>query len=1021
RAAVRAVFGKSVRDRTSAYESAAKRARNKAELFSRDWSTTLGEGLYLARERLRGEGIQGEVGIRRSDREDAVVQVVYQGKLLETIVLKPSVLKIPGFVAVVEADFEPTSDWTRSCRDEALASGLHSVAAATVRALESVGRTVQVSADPALIPSLRSLAGIVCRRGLGRSFYRAAGFSKQRAVRWRKAFGEVGPEHRAQDCHPLLSLPLYPQLSGARCSLLELRERYSGDNPLKVLLAGKWRSCAFEGYVICDKASRVLLCKFLGPEAVVAGEAAYTREMAEQRWRSKPCEPFTLAGKTIQSVAFSAHGMEVKAGFLVGATDGQSGPGTVSIRVMKERRMVESIDVPCAVAGLAIVVDWAGAPMTADFSALQDTATQTLEHVVDVVPAKLFDAVFAQRVGRAMEVEWMSCLRLLTFAPFTQPGWLEAFNTCHDTESASEAAERLARTLRLAAHNEGPVKLDVVRAVFDGTACDDLPAADDGLERLVDAIGPVWAELREVEMLSALSKPCSLADVVSDIERHEKALVMDASNVPDFSAVAPRVVLVATRTEHMELYRVFGPPRLTSGRAWFGRWRAREAFEQREKVKLVLSPDEVLVKVQAQGELQGEVGIPRAEPGPASARVVACRRRRKVCELVVPEAQASFVGVLQCDSFGEGREFRSVSERDTVRVAAACREAWPRLAEALRVAWPKFDEEELRISRAWGRLLLELLVQDRSVRALKTAGPRPLIDLPLFEHLDGTWWEIEAIVDLHSAGEAVYWTRGSSEVDAESLPRLVFVEQPNVTPLLRTLLGEIEDFDETLRLRRAREVGRCASAKMPTLPPDALVETDISGRGLTGLLWLDPALDEAAIALGDDEKLAGFVDVPGLFIAGGAVYGPAVLIEEDWGGASLEPRVAELLQDKARQLYEVVLDRFDPFAADRSFDWLRDQRLLRGLAERMRGEWEAGRTLGGRPARTLYKALRKVPLFELLNGRSVSLAQLEKLNEPAADPTFDSPVAPAWEAAAQSEPEPEPEPEAVASPTAEAV
>lgn len=991
RAALRDIFDKSVRDRTSAYESAAQRAQQRASLFSRDWSTTLGDGLYLAREPVTGVGIEGEVGIRRTDREESVVQIVYQGKLLETIVLKPSALHIPGFVAVVQAAFEPTADWTRSRRDEPFARALHAVATATVRALESVGRTIQVSAEPNLAPSLRVMAKIVCQRNFARSFYLAVGFSKQRSARWVNKFGEAGPKDPFKERHPLMEVPLFPQLAGRPLSVMQLRAAYSADDPVKVLLGGKQREGAFEGYVICDKVGRMLLRRALGSDAVVAGEEAYALDLAAQAWRSRPKEPFDLLGETAQAVAFAGHGMEVKAGLLV---DAENGSEKASVRVLKERRTISLERVPCALAGVVMVVDWLEAPVLPDFSGLHEKSLLTLLKTVAAAPAELLLAAFEARNERRADPVWRSSFRHLALAPFLQPGWLQAFNTCVDDAGTVDATERLVTLLRLAREAEDPIPAALVREVFDGGASGDPAKADAGLEALVRALGPVWRELREVAMLRGFGEPASIAAVLADLDRHDQALVMDAANLPKSVGPVPRVVLVATNAERDVLGRVFGGRSFADGRAWFDRWRARETFEQQAKVELELALDEVLVKVEVPGEMQGELGIPRALPSLSGAIVVACRRRRRVCEVVVPEAQASFVGVLQDDSFGVDRGFTDLSEKDIVHVASVCRDAWPHLAEALRAAWPEFDGEELQWARAWGRLLLELMVGERGGRVQEEPGPAALGELRLFEHLDGSFWELDAILDLHEKGERVHWARTTSDADTRSLPRLVFRDQPNVRSLLERLLGEVANYDDLRRQRRVRDANRNAAPKMPKHRADAAEQVEISGRGLRGFLWIDPLLDEGAVALGDAEKIAGSLDVSTLFIVGGAVHGPAISIDEGWEFASIDARGGDHLQHKAREMYENVHERFDPLASERSYAWLRDRSILQGLVERMHAVWGAGRKPGDGPTRRFYRALKTVPLFELLNGRSVSLEQREKLNQPGPESADEKPAPP---------------------------
>ena len=362
-------------------------------------------------------------------------------------------------------------------------------------------------------------------------------------------------------------------------------------------------------------------------------------------------------------------------------------------------------------------------------------------------------------------------------------------------------------------------------------------------------------------MFAALGRTVSLAEVLADLRRHDAALIVASEEAPSHVGEVPRIVLVADRAERAELERVLGRERLSDGLSWFEQWRAREAFEQQPKVELDLDPSRVLVAVPVQDKaMQGQIGLPRALPGAPSAQILACRRRRRVCSADVPEAQASFVGVLQSDSFCVDRQFQSLSERDMVRIAAACRNARPELAKALANAWSSFDAFELTLGRAWGRLLLQLLVDGRGRKALSDQGPRALADLPLFEHADGSFWTLDAIVSQHESDEDVYLHREGTAFEG-TFPKLTLLERPYVASVLEPIIGEPKDLAEATALRRARDYNRNVSPDMPTPPHYAVEIGDVSGRGLEGFLWIDVRLDDGAVALGDEERVAGFTTV----------------------------------------------------------------------------------------------------------------------------------------------------------------
>jgi hypothetical protein len=148
--------------------------------------------------------------------------------------------------------------------------------------------------------------------------------------------------------------------------------------------------------------------------------------------------------------------------------------------------------------------------------------------------------------------------------------------------------------------------------------------------------------------------------------------------------------------------------------------------------------------------------------------------------------------------------------------------------------------------------------------------------------------------------------------------------------------------------------------------------------------------------------------LPGPFIVAGSIHGKAVSIDETWSFAELSKRGIDLLQQRARDLYKVVLDRFDPQATERDFGWLRDQSVLRSLATRMQTDRDAGRKSGDSATRRMHRELRQVPLFELPSGHMASLEQIERLNaeDAAPKPERRTPKRPS----AKPKPKPKPKP-----------
>ena len=1028
RAALRMIFGAAVRDRTSAYEQVAARAAQRDKVMSRPWKTTLGEGLYLAREPIQSKVATGEVGLRRNDRESPVIQLVIQGNLLETIVLDAKYLHVPGFVAVVESDFSPRSDWTRARRDEDMARALRAVAEALQRALETAGRTVPEASVPQLALHLAELARVASMEYFDHAFYRAAGFSRQRASRWVNAFGTSAPSDPFSPPRALLTLPLFPGLDGPARSVVQLRADHDEETPLKVLPPAITDKRPMDGYVLADTAMTELLRVFLGEESVVDGGAAYKAARERDAWFDTPTKPFTLMGETVQTVAFESEGIEVKAGMLLAPAGSESSSATVSVRIMVQRRPLQLKLLPFRIPGIVAVVDWPAAPMTPDYSGLREHALLKVARVIDEVSAHLLDTTLGMALNGNHSEPVLACLRLLTFAVFERPGWLAEFQDKYGWRSVSNLAPSFRRLNRRRRGDDPPSATEAASILMEPAAA--IEPLLGSLEGLAEAVCRSWANLLDIPMLEAMDGRVSIRAVLQDVERHGTALLMHVSEVPAFEGKTPRIVLVAGNEAQEELWRVFGRESFSSGRAWFDRWQARESFESQPKLALELREADVLVKVDADGELRGEVGIPRAMPTGSGATITACRRRRRVCEVEVAEAGASFVGVLQADSFGVDEEFRALSEADTVRVAAACRAVAPQLAAALAEEWRRFDAAELQLGRAWALALLQLLIgerplQDRSAKALGEPGLAELHRLPILPHVGGTFWSLEQVL-ARAVDTPVYVVREGAVPD-EALPELVFVRSPEVLLLLSTVLPKVDDLSLVLEVQRQRSANRAAAAVMPSPSVGVVGMVTLDARGVEGALWLDPWLDTSAVGLGDQEKAASFVELSELFVVGGSVHGPAVTIDEMWESAELSKRGKELVQQRARDLYTSLLEGFDPAPETKDEAWERARGLLRGLTERMRDAWASGRKSSDSATRRMYRELRQLPLFELLNGHAASLDQIEKLNAPPekAPPKRPTtpPKPPKPEPAPVAEPlEPvAPEPEPVAPPTPEAI
>ncbi len=942
-----AVFGASAVDQTSAYMRALEREANRAALMARAWSTSLGAGSFLARVPIEEDGFRGEVAFRPRDDQDPVVHLVYEGKLLETVVLARVHVDLPGFVAAIEGALQPTADWTGCMRDEALARAVHAVAQAAQRALVDIGSTVSVAG--ALVQRVRLLALIrlVWVRGFDESVYRAMRFSKKQAERWTKTLGRTQPSEplSVSGPHPMALLPVFSRPTAGPASLYELRHHGVSD-PLRVVEQRARRDEPIAGYVQCNAEGRRLLEEALGAAAIVDGAESYARDAARARFLARPKEPLRVPEACVVSTDFAHEGMSVQAGLLTpGARDGAQ-PGMARVRVFREQRPVGETFVRCDVAGVFLAVDWPEAPIVVEDDGLASAAERIVQGAVNEAPSRLFAAAHEEVRSKPRTPGVIEACRHLTVAVFQTTGDLLGFDDAHQ-EHGLEAGVRV-----LCAPVEG----------------------DRGRQAHAVALGTAWNEVRQVEMFARLGGRASLLDLLEEIRRYGAVLVVDERPEPSVRDPVPRVVLLVVPGEREMLERLLGTERLEDGQAFLERLRERKAFEDRPRLELELEASSVWVKVLVgEGDLRGEVGLGRGQLAIPSASIIACRQGREVCKVNVHALRVPMVGVLEAEGFGEGRKYVSLSAEDRARVAKACTDAMPRLADALAGRWRTLADDEKLEAANVARAVAVSMLEGKGRRGMHVAGAKALAGLPLFEHASGVPWSLEQIVRAHDEGEALHWVPSRTGLGGHEVPKLTFVGRDDAAALLREVFGTLVDYGRVLEQRREGAKRRAGAPRMPEPPPSAIATIAVKGRGLEGLLWIDPRIPGFSVALGDAERVAGFAELSNVFAVGGAISGPGVHIDPQWSSATVSRRGAAFLVKRARELYEMVLERFDPESAKRGRSWSEDRDALRRLAMRMSEQWRTGTKPGNAPTRRLYRLLKELPLLEIDSGHAVRL------------------------------------------------
>ncbi|MEM6296784.1 MAG: hypothetical protein AAGA54_36295, partial [Myxococcota bacterium] len=536
RAALRVLCGDKVRDRTSAYESGLKREVQKAALFNRTWSTTLGEGMYYTRSQLDVSRLEGEVAIRAGGNEEATLHLVYEGNLLESITLDPVHVAIPGLIAVVQAGYNPTADWDRSKRDEVLARVIHHVGKAfqsQLHMLPSRFGLGKLSNDRIRTHVLALQHALLCQ-GFERSLYRAAGFSPRSVSRWLKRFGRTrnGTLFTKGEAHPLMRCQVFQSVDRRWHSVADLRARHGEDAPLMVMVRPQAGTVEVlsgaEDFVIATSVGYEILREALGSEAVRHANDEYAHLSKRAQWLRNEVQPLVPSGQVVRLVDVPGKAMKIVAGVLRKSLRQSYKSKRAELRLFLDERPLETITLNAAVPGLSVALNWDEMPTVGPYEEVDPAAMQAFVDVMMRVPVALLeDHLQAFRDEQGSD-ELAAALQRLLLAPFVEEGWLVRFVELKGSLEPDVLQKRYDAMLAGYEAVGGDLDEDAFEALAAGRTPEavldqEVPGLSP-LRVLAKAVLKHFDELAALPMFPALGGDTTLNAMLEAFERHSQLL-----------------------------------------------------------------------------------------------------------------------------------------------------------------------------------------------------------------------------------------------------------------------------------------------------------------------------------------------------------------------------------------------------------------------------------------------------------------------------------------------------------------
>jgi hypothetical protein len=1010
-----------ISDRTSYLARMIRNEKNRQAFRQRRQDARLGSAQYLGRVPVEGHGAHGEVGLVQGGAEKASIRLVLDGCLL--CELNPK-FPVPGIVAVLEAPLQPRVDYQTACRDEALAGCVRlfgeGLAQVMTQAASQFG-------DQPLTHELRRLflayLMVVTTPGYDTWLFKQLGFGSKSAKRRAKRTDDwqIQPDLRVggESAHPLARLRLFDSADGRVLSLCDMAEAIARDGKLAWIDRAQPAVNEPPRLVVrVTERQRKVLVDALGEDSLFDCAGEYADWVEREKFLLRPRSELALNQWVHESLAFEVDGLRGVVGLAsftlsiesdtpVVPEPGVSADMVCASLLLEERHLCDhwfTLGVPGVVAtatGDLIVPN-------ENYSDLEGDTWVRVGRALGKPVADLMTRIAELHATREMPDAIRHALSFTLKAAFGSPRMVHAYTRlkAHSPETAGAEYARLQELATAFTSDE------VGRALRYLLRRDQLPSPD-AIEARLRARGLEpgdWYEA-EAHVRAALASAIEAVSGVlmfplagrGDVAFTTLLELRGEGRIPYVSRAlaaqigydGDRAIVVVDDVLIHVLDTLFGPRGLEDASKWLEQWHVERQLANRQQLeKLRVPPSAMLAVLELKGEVEGEIGLPRARPMlDTRSFVQLCRDRRPLCTLelahAVPVSAVLDWSELEVEQGSDG--MLTTTTACAGWIASRIEDELDALMDALAAKkLSRMDAEQARI------YVLMYLVHRLKSGEGKRTGARAgalarLAALPVFEDVEG---ELRSLMEL----EKHYEERGrlsylTTTPFGRPRDRVVVRARYDELDLWRVLFPELFDYAIEAEQERKLRQRKATLRPLPERPPEnALCFRRVDAAGLEGFLWIEGGQGpEAAVGLGGEGLCVGELVIDPIFCCRGAVQGPAVSIDDDWAYFELGDDALSELKERALEMYEQLAadgsSPLEPEAGERrpwggpgAVRWILRAAaghgrgpvgVLREAALRMHTHRQWG-ALSGREL-AVYRRLCELPLFSLSTGRFVSL------------------------------------------------
>lgn len=962
RSALRRVFDTRVVDRTRTLEREAVREENRQRWRARPRTASLGEGVYLGRVPIEGEGVTGEVGVRDGGTERPTISLIVDGCLLLEVEPKVS---LPGLVVVLEADLLPNARFDGVHRNTNLARALLSVLRAVERVMTAVAtRLHRTHPDPRHRAFVRRyVESVSSRPELAEKLYVAFGYKRRRIDNLLRRVDDARPHSfvpkwglgEGETPHATMQLPLIPAMVVGFVSIADIAEIVRTEGA--VAWVGMELPQLEPPRLVLRLGAEALglLERLIGADGLYDASGDYSRWRARAEFMGRPTREMKLAAPGLGGpVPFST---ATGRGLVGLAWPDPTGPAGAATRLRIEARIAARhlglVALACDLPGVVAIYDDESIAHDAGYDGIADDdekeriASLVLQALADAMIARLDPAQGASATERAAPLGVAARQWLLAAAVGT-PSAMRP-----ETPSSSALRQRLSSVRdRLMAM---PLWECVDGRTVSGQEILDSQQSDPQL---------LWVPRRDAALA---------AGVDTD----------------------GRIVLRLCADERRSLACLVSELDLDDGRPWLEALQQRRAFEAKPIIEQLVVGNDALVRVAIDHEgARGEAALGRTPRDGGNATVRACRERRQIrwVELAVSVA---VVAIVDADDLGGGPG-GDLDDADLQRLTTLLEAQVEPLVHRLADTWHSFGEADRRSAETWVRVLLAQRGRHGVWHDDQQAVSR-LAPLPAFPLLTGGRASLVELMKAHARHDRVRVALGlaGSTAPAPDDEPVVDARNLEVGAQLEQLVPTVREHEDLLAIEREVARNRSRAADAPTAPAQPVAAQPVEASTVQGSLWLPSATTGVAIVHAVDRGKVAFrwctdgTAEPGLervLPCVGTVEGSGVAPDERWRGVELGGKARASIEGASVELYFALVRRWQGYlaaetdAVSRTADgpapaamrtW-----LMRGASMLARQQAEGG--IHDPRRRRLLRELESQPLLTLASGRRISIRTARK-------------------------------------------